>query len=95
VAMAYRAYKLSLNGREARVIDGFTGEQRFFIGFAQVWARKYRDDEMRKRLLTDPHSPSEHRVNGIVANQPGFYTAFGLKAKDQLFREEKERVKIW
>ncbi len=95
VAMAYRAYKLALNGREAPVLDGFTGDQRFFIGYAQVWARKYREDEMRKRLLTDPHSPSEYRVNGIVANQPEFYTAFGLKAGDKLFREPKERVKIW
>jgi putative endopeptidase len=95
VAMAYRAYKLALNGKEAPVLDGFTGDQRFFIGYAQVWARKYRDDEMRKRLLTDTHSPSEYRVNGIVANQPEFYAAFKLKPKDKLFREPAERVKIW
>jgi len=95
LAMAYRAYKLSLNGREAPVLDGFTGDQRFFIGFAQVWARKFREDEMRKRLLTDPHSPSEYRVNGIVANQPEFYAAFDLKAKDKLYLDPKERVKIW
>jgi putative endopeptidase len=95
VAMAYRAYQLSLNGKQSPVLDGFTGEQRFFIGYAQVWARKYRDDEMRKRLLTDPHSPSEYRVNGIVANQPEFYAAFDLKSKDKLFREPAERVKIW
>jgi putative endopeptidase len=95
VAMAFRAYKLSLQGKEAPVIDGFTGEQRFFIGYAQVWARKYRDDEMRRRLLTDSHSPSEFRVNGIVANQPGFYSAFDLKPNDKLYRDEKERVKIW
>jgi predicted metalloendopeptidase len=95
VAMAYRAYKFSLHGKEAPVIDGYTGDQRFFIGYAQVWARKYRDDEMRRRLLTDPHSPSEYRVNGIVANQPGFYSAFALKEKDKLYRGEKDRVKIW
>jgi endothelin-converting enzyme len=95
VAMAYRAYKLSLKGHEAPKLDGFTGEQRFFIGYAQVWARNYREDELRKRLLTDPHSPSEFRVNGIVANQPEFYAAFGLTAKDQLYREPQDRVKIW
>jgi predicted metalloendopeptidase len=95
VAMAYRAYKLSLGGREAPKLDGFTGDQRFFIGYAQVWARKYREDELRKRILTDPHSPSEFRVNGIVANQPEFYSAFGLTAKDKLYREPTDRVKIW
>ncbi len=95
VAMAYRAYQLSLKGKKAPVLDGYTGDQRFFIGYAQVWARKYRDDEMRRRLLVDSHSPSEYRVNGIVANQPGFYSAFRLKPKDKLYRDEKERVKIW
>ena len=62
-----RAYKLSLGGKEAPVIDGFTGDQRFFLGWAQGWARKYRDDELRQRLLTDPHSPSEYRTNVIVS----------------------------
>lgn len=95
VAMAYRAYQLSLKGKKARVIDGFTGDQRFFIGYAQVWARKYREDEMRKRLLTDVHSPSEFRVNGIVANQPAFYQAFDLKPNDKLYIDPKERVRIW
>jgi predicted metalloendopeptidase len=95
VAMSYRAYKLALKGKQAPMLDGFTGDQRFFIGYAQVWARKYREDEMRKRLLTDPHSPSEFRVNGIVANQPEFYSAFKVTAKDKLFREPAERVKIW
>ena len=70
LAMAYRAYKLSLNGKEAPVIDGFTGDQRFFIGWAQVWARKYREDELRRRLLIDPHSPSEYRTNVVVSNLP-------------------------
>jgi putative endopeptidase len=95
VAMAFRAYKISLNGREAPVIDGFTGDQRFFIGYAQVWARKYREDEMRKRLLTDPHSPSEYRVNGIVVNQPAFYTAFNLKPQDKMYVAPEAQVKIW
>jgi putative endopeptidase len=95
VAMAYQAYKFSLQGKKPPTLDDFTGDQRFFIGYAQVWARKYRDDEMRRRLLTDPHSPSQYRVNGIVANQAGFYTAFGLAAKDKLYRGPAERVKIW
>lgn len=95
VAMAFRAYKLSLKGKPSPIIDGFTGEQRFFLGYAQIWARKYREDEMRKRLLTDSHSPSEYRVNGIVSNQPAFYSAFDIKEKDKMFRAEKDRVKIW
>jgi putative endopeptidase len=95
LAMAYRAYKLSLNGRQAPVIDGFTGDQRFFIGWAQGWARKYRDDELRKRLLTDPHSPSEYRTNAVVANLPAFHEAFGVKPGDKMYRAPAERVRIW
>ncbi|HTE42520.1 MAG TPA: M13 family metallopeptidase [Steroidobacteraceae bacterium] len=95
LAMAYHAYQLSLDGKKAPKLDGYSGEQRFFLGFGQVWARKYRDDELRKRLLTDPHSPSEFRVNGVVINQPEFYTAFDLKPKDKLFVDPKDRVKIW
>ena len=95
VAMAYRAYKLSLNGKPAPVIDGYTGDQRFFIGWAQGWARKYRDDELRRRLLTDPHSPSEFRTNVIVANLPEFYSAFDVKPGDKMYRAPAERVKIW
>jgi predicted metalloendopeptidase len=95
MAMAYRAYKLSLNGRQAPVIDGLNGDQRFFIGWAQVWARKYRDDELRKRLLTDPHSPNEYRANNILSNMPQFYAAFGLKPGDKMYRSDAQRVKIW
>lgn len=95
VAMAYRAYKLSLKGKEAPVIDGYTGDQRFFIGWAQGWARKYRDDELRRRLLTDPHSPSEYRTNIIVANLPEFYRAFDVKPGDKMYRAPADRVKIW
>jgi putative endopeptidase len=95
VTMAHRAYILSLNGEPAPKLDGFTGEQRFFIGLAQVWPRKYRDDELRKRLLTDSHSPSEYRVNGTVVNQPEFVEAFGLKPGDKLFLPPEQRVKIW
>jgi predicted metalloendopeptidase len=95
LAMAYRAYKLALGERQAPVIDGFTGDQRFFIGWAQVWARKYREDELRRRLLTDPHSPSEYRANIVVSNQPAFLAAFDVKSSDKMFRPEAERAKIW
>lgn len=95
LTMAYRAYKLSLGGKPAPVIAGYTGDQRFFMGWAQVWRREYRDDELRRRLLTDPHSPSEYRVNGIVANMPEFYQAFDLKPGDKLYLAPADRVKIW
>ncbi|HEU4602965.1 MAG TPA: M13-type metalloendopeptidase [Steroidobacteraceae bacterium] len=95
ISMAYRAYKLSLGGKPAPVIDGFTGDQRFFIGWAQGWARKYRDDEMRKRLLTDPHSPSEYRTNAVVMNVPQFFDAFQIKPEDKMWRAPEERVTIW
>ena len=95
LTMAYRAYQLSLNGKPAPVIDGYTGEQRFFIGWAQGWARKYREDELRKRLLTDPHSPSEYRTNVIVSNIPAFQQAFGVKPGDGMYRAPQQQVKIW
>jgi putative endopeptidase len=95
VAMAYRAYKISLQGKPAPVIDGYTGDQRFFIGWAQGWARKYRDDELRRRLLTDPHSPSEYRTNIIVSDLPEFYAAFDVKPGDKMYRAPADRVKIW
>jgi putative endopeptidase len=95
LTIAYYAYKKSLNGKQAPMIDGRTGEQRFFLGWAQVWARKYRDDEMRRRVLTDPHSPSQYRTNGVVANMPEFYRAFGVKEGDALYRAEGIRAQIW
>ncbi len=95
LTISFYAYRQSLEGKPAPVIDGFTGEQRFFLGWSQVWARKYRDDELRRRLLTDPHSPSEYRVNGIVSNMPEFYRAFGVSEGDPLWRPENARVQIW
>jgi predicted metalloendopeptidase len=95
VAVANKAYHIALGDRQAPVLDGYTGEQRFFIGWAQVWARKYRDDELRRRLLTDPHSPSEYRCNGIVRNMPQFEKAFGVKAGDELYLPPDQQVRIW
>ncbi len=95
VAIGYRAYKMSLEGQQAPVIDGLTGDQRFFMGWAQVWRGKIRDDALRARLLSDPHSPAEYRVIGPLRNVDGFYSAFGLKEGDKMFLPAQERVKIW
>jgi endothelin-converting enzyme len=95
LTIAYNAYKMSLNGKEAPVIDGFTGDQRFFLGWSQVWRRKYRDEELRNRVLTDPHSPSRYRVVGVLSNMPEFYAAFDVKESDPMYRPEDVRVAIW
>nr|WP_155439058.1 M13-type metalloendopeptidase [Pseudoduganella ginsengisoli] len=95
VAIAYKAYKLSLKGKPAPVIDGLTGDQRFFMGFAQVWRSKMRDPEMIKRVKTDPHSPGQFRANGTMRNQPGFYEAFKVKDGDKMYLPPKDRVIIW
>ncbi|MFM7627590.1 MAG: M13-type metalloendopeptidase, partial [Gammaproteobacteria bacterium] len=94
LAVAYRAYMISLGGKRGPVIDGFTGPQRFFLGWAQIWRRKYRDDELRARLITDSHSPSEYRCNGVVTNMTEFFEAFDVKPGDRLYRPAAERVKI-
>jgi predicted metalloendopeptidase len=95
VAVAYDAYIRSLNGAEAPAIDGYTGPQRFFLGYAQVWRTKWREGLMREVVLTDPHAPSEFRTNGVVANMDEFYAAFGVREGDKLWRPAAERVKIW
>ena len=95
LAIAYKAYKIAQAGRTAPVIDGFTADQRFFLGWSQAWRRKYRDEDLRQRLVTDPHSPSQYRCNGIVTNMAAFYTAFGVKEGDQLYRAPADRVQIW
>jgi len=95
LAVAYKAYKLSLDGKPAPVLDGFTGDQRFFIGWGQVWARNYRDDELRKRLKTDPHSPSEYRANGILRNMPAYQQAFDVKPGDGMYLPPEQVVRIW
>ena len=95
LSVAYEAYRLSLNGKEAPVIDGLTGDQRFFLGWAQIWRRLYREPELLKRLVTDPHSPSEYRVNGIVRNMDAWYKAFDVKPDDSLYLKPEDRVRIW
>jgi endothelin-converting enzyme len=93
--VAYAAYLRSLSAQPAAKIDGMTGEQRFFYGWSQVWRRKYRDPELRRRLVTDPHSPSHYRVIGIVSNMDSFYEAFPLKPDDKMWIAPENRVKIW
>ncbi|MCX7544614.1 M13 family metallopeptidase [Marinicella gelatinilytica] len=93
MAIAYKAFKE--NYTDNRVIDGYTPDQRFFLGWAQVWMRQYRDEELRKRIETDPHSPSEFRTNGILRNMPEFYQAFDVKPGDGMYLAPEDRVKIW
>jgi predicted metalloendopeptidase len=95
VAMAYKAWQIAQLGRESPSIDGYSAPQRFFLGWATIWRRKYRDDELRARAVTDPHSLSEFRVNGVVTNLDAFYEAFALKEGDKLYRAPADRVKIW
>ncbi len=95
LTIAFDAYHRSLEGKEAPVIDGFSGDQRFFMGWAQVWRRKYRASDLKNRLLVDPHSPSEYRANGTPRNVPGFYSAFGVKEGDKMYLPPERRVKIW
>ncbi|MEL7538663.1 MAG: M13 family metallopeptidase [Pseudomonadota bacterium] len=89
------AYQLSLDGEEAPVIDGFTGIQRVFLGYGQVWRKKYREEALRNQIGTDPHSPSMYRTNGVVRNVPEFYEAFNVDEQHALFLPTEDRVKIW
>ena len=95
LAIGFKAYKLALKGAEAPVIDGLTGEQRFFLSWAQAWRGKVRAEELRRRIATDPHSPYEFRCNAIVRNISDFYDAFDLTEGDKLWLAQSERVEIW
>jgi putative endopeptidase len=93
--VAYAAYLRSLDGKPAAEIEGMTGPQRFYYGWSQVWRRKYREPELRRRLVTDPHSPSHYRVIGIVSNMDSFYEAFPLSPQAKMWIAPENRVKIW
>ena len=95
LAIAYKAYKISLKGKPAPVIDGLTGDQRFYMGWGQVWRTKMREPAQIAQIKTDPHSPAQYRANGTLKNQPGFYEAFGVKAGDKMYLAPKDRVIIW
>ncbi len=95
LAQAYRAYHISLHGKQAPVIDGFTGDQRFFLGFAQIWRTKFRDAALRQQLLSDPHSPGMYRAFVPLVNNDAFDAAWDVKPGDKMYRAPADRVKIW
>lgn len=95
LTVAYRAYLKSLNGEEAPVIDGLSGAERFFIGYAQIWRTKTREETLRSNLLSDPHSPSAVRVNGPLVHVPAFYETFGVTEGDAMWLPAEDRVQVW
>jgi predicted metalloendopeptidase len=95
LAIAFKAYKISLKGKKAPVIDGLSGEQRLYMGWAQVWRTKMREQQQIVQVKTDPHSPGQFRANGTLRNQPGFYDAFKVKQGDKMYLAPQERVIIW
>lgn len=95
LSIAVKAYKMSLGGKKAEKLDGFTGVQRVFLGWGQVWLNKDREEALRNQVASDPHSPSKFRVNGTVRNVPEFYEAFNVKPGDSLYLAPEKRVKIW
>ena len=95
LAIAYKAYKISLKGKPAPVINGLTGDQRFYMGWAQVWRVKMREAQQVVQVKTDPHSPGKFRANGTLMNQPAFYSAFGIKPGDKMYLAPNARVIIW
>ena len=95
LSLAYRAYHMSLRGKAAPVINGTTGDQRFFMAWAQVWRAKAREGEARQRLVVDPHSPPKYRINGIVRNFDEWYRAFNVRPGDKLYLPPEQRIRIW
>jgi putative endopeptidase len=95
LAVAVRAYRISLQKKEAPLIDGFTGEQRLFVRWAQLWRTLMRDEYLRQTMLINHHAPAEHRANGAAVNLDAFYSAFSVQPGDKLFVEPKKRVRIW
>ncbi len=95
LSMAYTAYHLSLKGKPAPVIDGLTGDQRFFMAWAQVWKAKYRDETLVNQIKSDPHSPAMYRANGPLRNFDAWYTAFNVNPGDKMYLPPEQRVRIW
>jgi len=95
LALALDAYRVSLQGRPAPVLDGLTGDQRVFIGWAQAWRGKVTDDYVRKQVVSDPHSPRRFRVLGPTRNIDAWYEAFGVKPGDAMYLPPDQRVRIW
>ncbi len=95
LTLALDAYRASLHGKPAPVLDGFSGEQRVFLGWAQAWRGKLRDDAVRRQVVSDPHSPRQFRVNGVVRNIDAWYVLFAVKPGDKLYVAPDKRVHIW
>lgn len=95
ISMAYTAYQLSLKGKPAPVLAGYTGDQRFFLSWAQVWKGKYRDESILRLMKTDPHSPSMYRANGPLRNNDAWYKAFDVKPENTMYLAPEQRVRIW
>ncbi len=93
--MAHRAYELSLAGKPAPVMDGMSGDQRYYLGWAQIWRAKERDEALRQQVMTNPHSPETFRANGPVRNIPEFYSTFDVKESDQMWLAPEKRTKFW
>ena len=95
VSIALKAYHASLGGKKAPVIDGLTGDQRFFLAFAQIWRAKYRDSQMRQQVLSNPHSPPHFRLDGSTRNVDAWYDAFDVKPGDKMYLPPDQRVRLW
>ena len=95
MTIAARAYQKSLQGKPAPVLDGYTGDQRFYLGFGQAWRGVVRDEAQRAWLLSDPHSPNEDRVNGSIKNLDGWYSAFAVEPGGKNYLAPEKRVRIW
>jgi putative endopeptidase len=95
LSIAYKAYRISLNGKEAPVLDGLSGDQRFYMGWAQAWRAKVRDSAAILQTKSDPHSLPEFRVKGALVNQEGYYKAFDVKEGDKMYQPPEKRVSIW
>jgi len=93
--IAYKAYHRSLGGKPAPVIDGMSGDERFFFGFAQSYRSKVRESQLLTWIKSDPHSPDEFRVTGVVRNHPAFYSTFGVRPGDRMYLPPEQRVSIW
>ena len=95
LAVAVKAYRHSLRGDAAPLIDGYTGEQRLFLAFAQIWHEKLRDAARIERIKVDPHSPGQFRANGALRNQAAFDEAFAVKPGDAMYLPPDERISLW
>jgi putative endopeptidase len=95
LSISLKAYHISLNGKPAPVLDGFTGDQRYFLAFAQIWRGKYREGQMRQQLISNPHSPPHWRVDGPTRNLDAWYAAFDVKPGDKYYLPPDQRVKLW